>query len=338
MKSAFCFRTLLRWAFLALVVCPSLHAAEPVPAAPMSPDGARPAVVRAETWRVVVPVSVFLPDEEAATGLAASDFRLRVDGREVKEFSFSSDSQAPFILMASWDASSKTVMRHLPWIRGVVEALAFGLSSDNQLGLSAYGAAYRVLLEPTGDRTALLERFRNLSEAVDPTATGFWSVKLESILGREMKRSAPPNRTAIAMDHGLYDLAGRNLAKKALLLFSDGDENLSHITLRHVQRYGVPVFAVCFGNGKMGWRSFTRRGAILEKVAEESGGAVLDFHDGDDPAEVGRRIARLIQNQYLLSFRPAESLRDEKSHEVEVEVARPGTRLAYRRAFRYTRD
>ncbi|HYN01748.1 MAG TPA: VWA domain-containing protein, partial [Vicinamibacteria bacterium] len=124
------------------------------------------------------------------------------------------------------------------------------------------------------------------------------------------------------------DLLERHRGRRALVLFTDGEDMVSRATAQDVQRRievsASPVYVVAQGKG-MREPGLKR---VLDRVAGVSGGRAFYTDSVDELDGVFAEIGEEIASQYLLAYAPAESVRDGSWRAIRVEVA--GTKHAVR--------
>jgi Ca-activated chloride channel family protein len=124
------------------------------------------------------------------------------------------------------------------------------------------------------------------------------------------------------------DLLERHRGRRALVLFTDGEDMVSHATAQDVQRRievsASPVYVVAQGKG-MREPGLKR---VLDRVAGVSGGRAFYTDSVDELGGVFTEIGEDIASQYLLAYAPAEVVRDGGWRSIRVEVA--GTKHAVR--------
>jgi Ca-activated chloride channel family protein len=134
----------------------------------------------------------------------------------------------------------------------------------------------------------------------------------------------------------LYDVIAESLqqlngrGRKALVVFSDGDDRDSRLTFMDVRRLldesDATVFAVGLGRGA----SQKELQDKLGELADASGGLALFADNPDKLAEPFAEIVETLANQYTLSFVPR---RDGKYHELTVQVPGRDVRVRARRGY-----
>ena len=80
-------------------------------------------VLKAESVRVVVPVTVTGADGEMISGLRKENFRLYVRDAEVTQFQFLHNTDLPIVIGYVFDHSSRLVMNRFSWNKQVVQSL-----------------------------------------------------------------------------------------------------------------------------------------------------------------------------------------------------------------------
>jgi Ca-activated chloride channel family protein len=134
----------------------------------------------------------------------------------------------------------------------------------------------------------------------------------------------------------LYDVIAESLqrlngrARKALVVFSDGEDRDSRVTFPDVRRLidesDATVFTVGLGRGQ----SQKDLREKLGELADASGGLALFAGNPEDLAQPFAEIVETLSNQYTLSFEPR---RDGKYHELTVQVPGRDVRVRARRGY-----
>jgi Ca-activated chloride channel homolog len=131
-----------------------------------------------------------------------------------------------------------------------------------------------------------------------------------------------------AIAESIQRLNGR--ARKALIVFSDGEDRDSRVTFPDLRRFidesDATVFTVGLGRGA----SQQDLRAKLGELADASGGLALFADDPEELAEPFADIVETLANQYTLSFEPR---RDGKYHELMVQVPGRDVRVRARRGY-----
>ena len=126
----------------------------------------------------------------------------------------------------------------------------------------------------------------------------------------------------------IQQLTGRG--RKALVVFSDGEDSDSRVTFDDIRRLidesDATVFTVGLGRGA----SQKDLQEKLEQLADASGGLALFAEDADKLTQPFAEIVETLMNQYTLSFVPR---RDGKYHELTVQVPGRDGRVRARRGY-----
>ena len=164
------------------------------------------------------------------------------------------------------------------------------------------------------------------------------------------RREAPPEARLRAVDRlrswgstAFYDavlrgldLLERHRGRRALVLFTDGEDIVSHATVQDVQRRiemsASPVYVVAQGKG-MREPGLKR---VLDRVAGVSGGRAFYTDSVDELDSVFTEIGEDIASQYLLAYAPSEALGDGNWRTIRVEVKGTKHSVRAREGYRAT--
>jgi VWFA-related protein len=117
------------------------------------------------------------------------------------------------------------------------------------------------------------------------------------------------------------DLLESHRGRRALVLFSDGEDMVSHATAADVQSRievsATPVYVIAQGRGMRE----QRLKQVLDRIAGVSGGRTFYTDRIEQLEGVFAEIGEEIASQYLLAYTPAESERDGSWRTIRVEVA-----------------
>jgi Ca-activated chloride channel family protein len=250
----------------------------------------------------VVQVAATVSDQKGrlVKGLGRGAFRILEDGREQEVTHFiGADAERELVVAVDMSGSMgpamtrcrEAVKRFLASIRPVdhVTLLAF---NDSVFTVSRREAAPEV-------RLRAVDRLRAWG------STSFYDAVLRGL-----------------------DLLERRRGRRALVLFTDGEDMVSHATVEDIQRRievsATPVYVVAQGKGM---REAGLKG-VLDRVAGVSGGRTFYTDRVEELDGVFSEIGEDIASQYLLAYAPAEPVRDGGWRTIRVEVA--GTKHAVR--------
>jgi Ca-activated chloride channel family protein len=140
-------------------------------------------------------------------------------------------------------------------------------------------------------------------------------------------------RTALydAIYEALKNLAHSDLSKKALLVVSDGGDNMSVHKANDVVREADLSGALFFGIGIYDPMDGDANPSVLRKLAQSTGGEAYFPKDLLEVQNLCETIARDLRNQYALSYAPPQNASGPRYHRLQVKVKDPkGRKLIIR--------
>ncbi len=124
----------------------------------------------------------------------------------------------------------------------------------------------------------------------------------------------------------LHEIKKSKIAKKALLIISDGGDNHSRYTETEVQNVlretDCLIYAIGVFGGGSGAPEEIDGPRMLRKVAEQTGGRLLEGSANDLP-DIARKISTDLRNRYVIGYSPTDKTRDGRYHRVQVTVVPP---------------
>jgi Ca-activated chloride channel homolog len=249
----------------------------------------------------VLPVNVTDSSGTFVSGLKIENFRVLEDGRPQKITLFA-DEDNPVTLGLIVD-HSRSIRPKLPRVAEAVRMIAH--SSNPQDEMFVVDFSDNVSLEHPGGKDFTSDA-KELEEAVTAvTASG---------------------RTALydAMIQGLSHLQlGRN-DKKALVIVSDGGDNTSSHKFKDVLDLARQSHAVIYAIGLVGESGEEENPAALRRLCQETGGIAFFLKAQESVADVSKKIARDLREQYTLGYEPDKKESPGNYHKVSVQVSVPG--------------
>jgi Ca-activated chloride channel family protein len=116
------------------------------------------------------------------------------------------------------------------------------------------------------------------------------------------------------------DMLDRATGRKALIIFTDGEDQGSHATVEDVLRRLERTDATLYTIGQGQRADAPQLQDLMKRIARQSGGRAF-FRDGiDDLREVFRDILEDLSNQYLVSYSPANTAHDGAWRRIKVQV------------------
>jgi Ca-activated chloride channel family protein len=145
-----------------------------------------------------------------------------------------------------------------------------------------------------------------------------------------------PTRLYDAVDESISKLQGVQ-DRKVVLVFTDGDDNSSHIgaggVTNRARTEDVMIYSIGLENeyleGTRRVRSSPDRG--LRNLSEETGGGFFLLRRTDELGSTFTRIAQELHSQYVLGFTP--QVLDGKVHKLDVRLKKPGMVARARKSY-----
>ena len=230
--------------------------------------------IRIDSRTVEVYVSITDTKGKAVRNLQAEDFRVFEDGREQEIRIFELPSTG--VTLALLIDTTASVAADLPHVKNAVGRLLGALRPDDTVGLFTF-ATY---LTPLSDFTT--DRRRTLGAVLQTRAAG------ETALFDSLAQ----------LSRSLSKVSG----KKAILLFTDGDDTSSKLSMEksldETSRVGIPIYAMLYGRA-LGDSSLLKR---LENISKTSGATSFRVRQPNDLAVAFQSVAEDLQDQYLLGY------------------------------------
>lgn len=265
-------------------------------------------VVRVSTDLVVLNITVLDQNGKFVPGLKRSDFVIIEDGVAQKASTFSAE-ETPFAAAILLDASGSMESR---LTLGRSAAIRFLDGLREQDVASVY--SFDVKVEQWGD----FAPGRDLPSRVYGLKT-----KTMTALNDAVVRAAD-------------DLSKREEKRRAIVVLSDGGENYSRASadkaLDRVSLAGATIYGV--NMSERGPKRDVTGAAVLQNLAEKSGGRYIDTPGGLELRESFAAIAEELGHQYTISYRPTNRARDGKWRKIEVKLAKPGVTVRTRKGYR----
>jgi Ca-activated chloride channel homolog len=257
--------------------------------------------IKIPTELVSLPVTVTDGYNRLVTGLDRQHFEVYED-KVKQEISFFSDDDSPVNLGIVFDVSG-SMKGKLDRARDALKAFIQTSHSDDDFFLVGFNQRANLLAEFTdGDALA------NKLTLVDPK--GQTALYDAAYLGIEKVKQGRHSRNAI-------------------LLISDGQDNSSRYTYGELRKLlkeaGVQIY--CIGiveiGGGAGGTLDMQGQAILEEIAQTTGGKAFFPRSSAELEDATTRIALELRHQYSIGYSPTNVKRDGQWHKIKVNVKGP---------------
>jgi Ca-activated chloride channel family protein len=132
--------------------------------------------------------------------------------------------------------------------------------------------------------------------------------------------------------YSVTEKLARENGRRAILLFSDGEDNSSShdmmTAIETAQRENVVVYAIRYTDKEHG--KLTARNkygiSVMERVARETGGAHIDAETTDAHVYF-RQIAEELRTSYELGYYPTDPLKDDSFRKIVIKPKREGVKV-----------
>jgi Ca-activated chloride channel homolog len=260
-------------------------------------------VLRVTTNLVTIPVSVRALNGTYLFDLRKEEFRIYEDGIEQEVGSFSS-VERPFSVVLLIDTSSSTEA-NLAQIKDAVHAFIAQLRPlDSVLPVLFAGQVVPLLQKPTTNRTILRDTLEKAR-----TDSGNNGTKLYD-----------------AIDFAYQSLA-RVSGRKAVILFTDGDDTWSTATMRttlcKTSELDALIYPIHYGS--------SASAIYLQALASETAGRFYQADDADTIKRSFAAIAEELRRQYDVGYYPQTTSPRPLARRIKVEVDRPDAEVILRK-------
>jgi len=267
----------------------------------ISPRTDVPDQIRLDTDLVTFTVTVTDPYNRLVTGLDKQHFEIFEDKvRQV--IAFFNDEDVPVSLGIVFDVSG-SMKGKLDRAREALKAFIDTSHSDDDFFLVGFNQRANLLAEFTdGDS-----------------------------LSNKLTLVAPEGQTAVydAVYLAIEKVKQGRHNKRAVLLISDGQDNSSRYSYgelrKQLKEAGVQIYCIGIvelGGGSGGTLDLQGQ-AILEEIAQTTGGKSFFPRSAAELEDMTTRIALELRHQYSIGYEPTNVKRDGQWHKIKVQVKPP---------------
>jgi len=263
---------------------------------------------------VLVPVTVSDANNRPVTTLNRNDFVL-YEGNKQQEIRYFSTEESPLSIAILFDVSKSMVDKIESERAALVEFFNNANPADEYFAIT-FSDRPRLLASST-------QSIDELQTKLLSTKTGGPTAMLDAIYLAESK------------------LRSSRYERKAIVIISDGGDNVSRYTLREikslVQESDVQIYAIgLFDTFILGTLEEKLGKMWLSEITDASGGRTVTVDNRAKLPEAAAQISREMRNQYILGYRP-EAATVSKWNKIRVNVTEPATerrlRAYYKRGY-----
>jgi VWFA-related protein len=242
----------------------------------------------------VVQVTVTVSDGRGkfVPGLPQSAFHVFEDERAQTITHFASED-IPLELLVAIDISG-SMSPAMPKLKKAVKEFLGEVPAQDQVTLLGFNDSIFTLTRKATDQA---ERARAVDRLAPWGSTALYDVILRGI-----------------------EMLGRQTGRKALVVFSDGEDQGSHATIsdveRRLQSTDVTLYMIAQGRG-VTLDSLKR---VMERLVSPTGGRALFTDSIDELHDAFGDLLAELSNQYLLGYASTNNRRDEAWRRIKVDV------------------
>ncbi len=234
------------------------------------------AQIQSKVRLVEVYVSIFDRKGIPVDDLKQDRFLVLEDGQPQPLFSFEAASDA--LSCAILIDTTGSMRESLGSVRNAVSHLLDQMRPDDAVAMYSFNTSLTKLQDFTTDKSAAR---------------------------RALMQTRAGGETALfdAISKASHEIAGRP-GKKALVLFTDGADNASHLVpdaaIKRAATTGIPIYAIAEGDA-------TREGQLLRELhslATQTGGLCYSAKNPHELAKIFADIQAQLKHMYLLSYKP----------------------------------
>lgn len=242
-----------------------------------------------------VQVTVTVTDEASGkfvAGIPRNKFRVFEDGRPQTISHFASED-VPLELIVAVDISG-SMTSVMPKLKNAVKEFLAAVPARNEVTLLGFNDTMFALTRRTTDPA---ERVRAVDRLAPWGATALYDVIVRGV-----------------------DMLGRQVGRKAIVVFTDGEDQGSKVDLEDVERrlQSSDVTLYLIGQGRGVTQDYLKK--VMERLATPTGGRVLAMESIDDLQVAFADLLEELSNQYLFGYQPTNTTRDDAWREIRVEV------------------
>jgi Ca-activated chloride channel family protein len=265
-------------------------------------------------------VSALNASGEVQTGLTEADFSIAEDGVPQTISSFSAGNEdVPLTVAFLVDNSGSITANDLEMARSAGLLLLYEMKADDKMFLTAFRHDTSALVDPTFDK----KKLENTLLAMKPRYGNTALYDAISLTAEKLNRE---------------------LGRKVLILFSDGQDNssvkhlndlitgvagLSDITILSVGT----LFHETESSRLMAAQEYRKGREALEKLADITGGTAVFPESKAGMQKSLSDFRNLIRKQYTLGYYPTNNRRDNSWREITIICKKKGVNLSYRKGY-----
>jgi VWFA-related protein len=242
----------------------------------------------------VVQVTVTVSDGHGrfVRNLPRASFRVLEDGKPQGITHFTSED-VPLEIVVAIDISG-SMTPAMPKLKTAVKEFLKDVPNQDLVTLLGFNDSIFTLTRKAGD---VAERSRAVDRLAPWGSTALYDVILRGV-----------------------EMLGRQTGRKALIVFTDGEDQGSHATINDVERrlQSSDVTLYMIGQGRGVTLDTLKK--VMERLANPTGGRALFTDSIDELHDSFADLLDELSNQYLLGYEPTNTKHDDVWRKIKVEV------------------
>jgi Ca-activated chloride channel family protein len=255
-----------------------------------------------------VQVTVTVTDNKGkfVPGIPQQSFRVFEDGK-LQTLGYFASEDVPLELTVAVDISG-SMSPVMPRLKRAVKNFLGAVPLHNQVTLLGFNDSVFTL---TRRATNSDERIRAVDRLAPWGATALYDVIVRGV-----------------------DMLGRQTGRRALVIFTDGEDQGSHVTIEDVERrlQASDVTLYMIGQGRGVTHDYLRR--VMQRLTVPTGGRAFTTDSIDALQGAFEELLEELSNQYLLGYQPTYAVRDDTWHEIKVEIEGQPVNIRARQGYR----
>jgi len=242
----------------------------------------------------VVQVTVTVTDDSGhfIGGIPRSAFKVFEDGKPQTITYFASED-VPLELIVAVDISG-SMGPSMPKLKRAVKDFLGAIPSNDAVTLLGFNDNVFALTRKTTDPS---ERVRAVDRLAPWGSTALYDTILRGV-----------------------EMLGRHTGRKALVVFTDGEDQGSHVAIEDVERRlqasDVTLYMIAQGRGVS--QEYLKR--TMQRLTVPTGGRTFTTDSVDTLQNAFEELLDELSNQYLLGYPPTNNKRDDTWREIKVQV------------------
>jgi VWFA-related protein len=249
-------------------------------------------VEKVDVDAVQVTVTVTDTNGDFVAGLPRTAFQVFEDGKPQVITHFTSEN-VPLELIVAVDISG-SMIGAMTQLKKAVKEFLRAVPEENAVTLLGFNDSIFAL---TRKATNPAERLRAVDRLAPWGATALYDVILRGV-----------------------DMLGRQVGRKALVVFSDGEDQGSHVALQDVERrlQTSDVTLYMIGQGRGVSQDYLKK--VMQRLTAPTGGRAMFTNSMDELQRAFEELLDELSNQYLLGYEPTNTTRDDRWRQIVVKA------------------